>query len=77
MAKKLTPIQRAVQVFDGSPAFARKLDLNPGLVWQWVNNKRPVAAQHCIAIETATSGAVTRYELRPDVFGEAPKEQAA
>ena len=26
----------------------------------------------CIAIETALGGQITRYELRPDVFGEPP-----
>lgn len=29
------------------------------------------------AIERATSGAVTRYELRPDIFGLAPKSEEA
>jgi len=28
------------------------------------------------ALEQATDGAVTRYELRPDVFGESPAKRA-
>ena len=32
-----------------------------------------VPAHHCIPIEVATKGAVTRYELRPDVFGKQEK----
>jgi DNA-binding transcriptional regulator YdaS (Cro superfamily) len=78
MAKKLpTPIQTAVAALGGQADFARALKLNAGLVSQWVRRKRPVAAQHCIPIETATGGAVTRYQLRPDVFGAQPVEQAA
>lgn len=29
------------------------------------------------SIETATAGKVTRYDLRPDIFGPAPKRKAA
>ena len=32
----------------------------------WSNGKRPVPIRHCIAIEHATEGEVTRRDLRPD-----------
>lgn len=48
---------------------ARDPPLNPSLVSQWATGRRPVAAHHCLAIEQATQGVVTRYQLRPDVFG--------
>lgn len=38
---------------------------------------RPVPTDICPAIEAATDGAVTRYDLRPDVFGPAPKRRRA
>lgn len=37
---------------------------------------RPVPAEICPAIEQATAGKVTRYDLRPDVFGAAPTKPA-
>ena len=67
-----TPIARAVEIAGGQTALARLLGVTQGLVWQWTAGRCDVAAQHCIPIETATAGAVTRYDLRPDVFGKAP-----
>ena len=37
----------------------------PQLVWQWSSGVRPVPIERCVAIERATSGAVTRRDLRP------------
>jgi len=68
MAK--SPITRAVEKIGTQAEFAKATGFAPAFVWQWVNNKRPVPAKHCIAIELATG--ITRYELRPDVFGPAP-----
>jgi DNA-binding transcriptional regulator YdaS (Cro superfamily) len=56
---------------------AKSLDVTPVLIHQWVKDKRQVPAERCLAIEAATSGLVTRYELRPDVFGCDPKTEAA
>jgi DNA-binding transcriptional regulator YdaS (Cro superfamily) len=43
--------------------------VTPGAVSQWVTKGRvPVA--HCLTLESATEGRVTRYQLRPDIFGE-------
>jgi len=47
---------------------ARVCSQKPQAVTRWVRTGR-VPAHHCIAIEEATGGAVTRYDLRPDVFG--------
>lgn len=66
-----SPIKRAVQSVGSNAALAIQVGVSPGMVSQWVSGKRPVAATRCAAIETATKGAVTRYELRPDVFGDA------
>jgi DNA-binding transcriptional regulator YdaS (Cro superfamily) len=54
--------------------FARTLGVTPGLVWQWLNKHRPIAPQKALLIEEKTSGAVTRHELRPDVY---PRDNAA
>lgn len=38
------------------------------LIWLWLNNGTLVDAEWWPSIEFATSGAVTRRDLRPDVF---------
>lgn len=40
--------------------------LAPAFVWQIAKGVKPVPVEHCAAIEQATSGTVTRQELRPD-----------
>lgn len=56
----------------GRPNLAKACGVHVSLVSQWATERRPVAAHHCLPIEQATAGAITRYELRPDVFGQAP-----
>lgn len=68
-----THIHRAIDALGGQRPLADAISVSPAMVWQWAKGVRPVASRHCIAIETATKGKVTRYELCPDVFGEAPK----
>lgn len=47
-----------------------------GLISQWESGKVKVPAERVGQIEKATAGAVTRHDLRPDVFGPAPTDQA-
>jgi DNA-binding transcriptional regulator YdaS (Cro superfamily) len=42
-------------------------------VYKWSKSERGIPAEHCRTIECATKGAVTRYDLRPDVFGVSDK----
>lgn len=65
-------ISRAVEAAGGQSNLAKALGVTPQQVNQWVLGTRPVPPARCIAIEDATKGAVTRYELRPDVFGIKP-----
>lgn len=69
----MNPIRRALQAVGGKQSeLASRISVTPQALNQWVNGVRPVPAERCIAIEQATGGAVTRYELRPDVFGAGP-----
>ena len=45
-------------------------------VYKWEKSGR-IPAEYCRAIEEASHGVVTRYELRPDVFGAAQQKEAA
>jgi DNA-binding transcriptional regulator YdaS (Cro superfamily) len=49
---------------------ATDLGISPAQVWQWKKGLRPVPVELCSGIEKATSGEVTRKELRPDDWQE-------
>jgi len=75
-----SPIQRAIDLAGGPTALADKI--GGGVQRQHIVNwrRRGVPADRCIDVETAVNGAVTRYELRPDVFtreGEPPARRTS
>lgn len=57
--------------------FARAINVSAALLHQWIEGIRPVAIQHCPAIEKQTGGKVTRKELRPDDWHKIWPELAA
>lgn len=64
-------------------ALADKLGVSQSLICQWLNwangkskNASRITAERAKEIEAATSGAVSRYELRPDIYGPAPERAA-
>lgn len=67
----MKPIKKAIDAAGGVTRLAEKLGVSKQLVHQWGAGIRPVPAHRCIAIEDASGGAVSRYDLRPDVFGDA------
>lgn len=71
----MLPIQRAIESVGSQADLARLLEVLPQHITNW--KKRGVPAERCIAIETATDGAVTRHDLRPDVFGPPPSKRKA
>jgi DNA-binding transcriptional regulator YdaS (Cro superfamily) len=74
----MNAIKRSIEVIGGGQvALARRLGITSAAVNQWVTGTRPVPPERCRAIEAATGGAVTRYDLRPDVFGAPPGVQPA
>lgn len=54
---------------------AELCSLSVQAIYKWEKSGR-VPAEYCRIIEKATNGQVTRYELRPDVFGEKIEEAA-
>jgi DNA-binding transcriptional regulator YdaS (Cro superfamily) len=61
------------EVFSGAGGLrnlARQLGLTPGTVSVW----RRVPAEHCLEVERLSG--VSRYRLRPDVYGSARAERA-
>jgi len=62
------PLKRIIQSVGGMRPLARSLGISPQAVAQW----RHVPAKHVLAIETIINAEVTRYEMRPDIYGVAP-----
>lgn len=70
-------ITKAVEAAGGHVPLAKSLGIHPSLVSQWVTGRLNVAPRHCLPIESLTGGAVTRHDLRPDIFGPAPDKSEA
>lgn len=59
-------IERAIKALPGGQGeLAKLLDVDPSYISQMKTKRRPIPAEHCPAIESATG--VTCEELRPDV----------
>lgn len=59
-------IDRASRALGSQSALAAAVGVTKAAVWQWKSLGRQVPIEHCVAIERATGGAVTRRDLRPD-----------
>jgi len=70
-------IQTAVSHFGSQAALAAALSVSPMAVSKWVSGRSRITAERACDIERATNGAVTRYDLRPDIFGDPPQREAA
>lgn len=69
-------VEQAIRAIGTKSAVARFLGLTPAAITQW--NRCPV--RHVLKLEAACGGVVTRYQLRPDIYGEDPalaQEKAA
>ncbi len=62
----MNPLERAIQKFGSAAALARAVSVTPMAISNW--RRRGLSVDGAIAIERATDGAVTREELRPDIF---------
>jgi DNA-binding transcriptional regulator YdaS (Cro superfamily) len=66
----MSPIEKAVEAAGGQKALAEAIGVSASFVNQWVKGVRPVPAPHCRSIVRAANGAVSCFDLRPDVFDE-------
>jgi DNA-binding transcriptional regulator YdaS (Cro superfamily) len=65
-----SPIQRAIEAAGGLTAMARRLGVTKQAIVKWRHTRVP--AERVLEIEAAASHQVSRYELRPDIYGEPP-----
>lgn len=56
---------------------ARKAECSPGTLYMIAKGHKTASPKLANRIEKATGGAVSRHDLRPDVFGPAPAGKAA
>jgi DNA-binding transcriptional regulator YdaS (Cro superfamily) len=68
---------RAVEILGSQAAlaaaigtFLKRPTVKQGTISYWITSKALLGAEWWSAIESATDGAVTRTDLRPDVFGQ-------
>lgn len=69
----MNAVSRASSIVGSRAELARRIGVSAEAVRKWELGKLP--AERCLAIEAATGGAVTRAELRPDLFGNEPKSE--
>lgn len=65
-----TGIQKAAEIAGGNAKLAAILGVHPSYLSQLINGHRKVPIKRISQIIEATGGAVTREQLRPDVFCE-------
>lgn len=68
MSKRHDVVSEVIALAGGQAALAKALGISRAAVYQWDK----VPAERCIAVEEAIGGQVTRYQMRPDIFGPAP-----
>lgn len=69
--RAMEALTRAIEVCGSQAALARAVGVKQAHIWNWLNRDKKVPGEFVMRIEQATGGQVTRYELRPDIFGEA------
>ena len=83
---EMTPHQafeKAIAIAGGQSAMAGRLDVKQGHVWYWLNKMGQCPPDRVLDVERATAGAVSRHQLRPDIYpppaaeGPAPAGTAA
>jgi len=55
----------AIELLGGITAVSRLCGVKPPSVWEWKRRGR-IPVERCATIEHATSGAITRRDLRPN-----------
>jgi 4-hydroxybenzoyl-CoA reductase subunit gamma len=68
---EMTPCQafeKAIDIAGGQSAMASALDVKQGHVWYWLKKMDQCPPDRVLDVERVTAGAVSRHELRPDIY---------
>lgn len=77
--EKKSPLRKIVELVDGVGVLAAFFKISSAAVSQWLRNNR-VPSDRCLQLEQAQIHflgrvVVSRYEMRPDIFGPPPKRK--
>ncbi|WP_434779058.1 transcriptional regulator [Neisseria sp. Ec49-e6-T10] len=64
----ITGLEKAILYFGSQAALGRQLGLQRSAINSWVKKRSIIPAETAISIEKITNGAVSREDLRPDLF---------
>lgn len=67
--------KEAVKIVGTQDKMAEALGINQAAVSQIVTGHKPIPPARCRHIEFLTRGKITRYQLRPDIFGASAKDK--
>jgi len=62
-------IEKAASMFKSQRDFAKNIGVSTAAINKWLSGDVIPKAERAMQIEKATNGAVTRAEIRPDIFG--------
>lgn len=68
-ANSVKALRRGIEAYDTVEAFAGAVGVSRRTVYNWIN-RQVVSLEWVLEIERATSGEVTRHQLRPDKYPE-------
>lgn len=78
MAHLHTHVDRAVALLGSQAKLAQAAGCSQQYIsWLLSDTSRRISAEMAIAFDKATDGAVSKHQLRPDIFGPMPKAGAA
>lgn len=69
--KNLAYLKKCIRIAGGQRALARKIGATQQHIYNWMTRDKNIPPKYVIPMEKAVNGAVTRQELRPDIY---PKE---
>ncbi|WP_084624328.1 helix-turn-helix domain-containing protein [Oceanospirillum beijerinckii] len=65
-------VKRAIELVGSQASLASKCGVSQAAVSKWAREVCKVGPIYSVKIEEATKGEISRYLLRPDVFGAPP-----
>jgi len=64
-------VEQVINLAGGASVVARACGVSPQAVQQWRTSDR-IPAERVLTVEKLVNGQVSRYEIRPDVYGDKP-----
>lgn len=69
-------VARAIQIKGSQQKLADAAGCSQQQIAYLMNEAKGISAEMALKVEKATGGEVTRHDLRPDIYGPAPKDGA-